>query len=217
MKVLALSDIHAAVGEVEDILHREQDHDLVLIAGDITDPSADDYAGAARTVLDMLDEEGGFVKAVPGNMDDERVLELLIEHRVNLHKNLFSMQDHEFVGFGGGRTPFDTPFEPADAERGEVLRQLLERATTERRVIVSHEPPADTGADVTSDGEHVGSEALRGIIDEEHVELVLSGHIHESRTVDEVAGTTVVNPGPVEEGRYAVLELDDGVDAELRG
>lgn len=219
MKVLALSDIHGAVDEVASILDREEDYDLVLVAGDITDVGEDDYRGTARDIVELLDEQGTFVKAVPGNMDDESVLELLIEHRVNLHKDLFSLQAYEFAGFGGGRTApgVETPFEPEDAERGEVLSQLLQRTKAERRAIVSHEPPKNTAADATSSGEHVGSEALRRLIAEEQLAFVLCGHIHEARTVDEVDGTVVVNPGPVTEGRYAVLELGEDVGVDLRG
>jgi len=111
----------------------------------------------------------------------------------------------------------DTPFEPDDSERGEVLEQLIGRRTAEKLAIVSHMPPRDTDADRLSSGEHVGSEALRDIIDEENISLVLCGHIHEARSLEEVNGTAVVNPGPVKEGSYAVLELEDGVNAELRG
>ncbi|MDY6768754.1 MAG: metallophosphoesterase [Candidatus Nanohaloarchaea archaeon] len=217
MKVLALSDIHGAVDNVEEILDRETGYDLVLVAGDITDTSADDYTGTAAEILELLNERAPMVKGVPGNMDDDRILELLIDNRVNLHKSMFSMQGYDIVGFGGGRTPFDTPFEPEDSERGSVLEQLLGRTTAARTAVVSHEPPHGTAADVTSDGDHVGSEALRRLMDDRDIDLVLSGHIHEARAIDTVAGTTVVNPGPVQEGRYAVLELGDGVDADLRG
>ncbi|MDY6773839.1 MAG: metallophosphoesterase family protein [Candidatus Nanohaloarchaea archaeon] len=218
MKVLALSDIHGAIGELENILNKEDDYDLILLLGDITDTSEDDYLGTAREAIELAGEGGRFVKAVPGNMDNEDVLEILIENRVNLHKNIFSLQDYDFVGFGGGRTPpgVETPFEPEDGERGEVLEQLIQRTKSDHRAVVSHEPPKETAADVAS-GEHVGSDSLRKLIGEEEIDLVLCGHIHESRTVDEVEGTTVVNPGPVKEGRYAVLELEDEIDVDLRG
>lgn len=217
MKVLVLSDIHGAVNEVESILNKEEEHGLILVAGDITDTSEDDYLGTAKEIVELLGESGRFVKAVPGNMDDEDILKLLIENRINLHKNIFSLQEHEFIGFGGGRTPdgVNTPFEPEDRERGEVLEQLLQRTQSDRRVVVSHEPPKGTSADVVS-GDHVGSESLRKLIGDEDIDLVICGHIHESRTVDEVDGTTVVNPGSVKEGRYAVLELGDELEIDLR-
>ncbi len=218
MRVLAVSDIHGDASSLESILRTESGFDLVLVAGDITDTSLDDYTGVAEDILERLDGHGSFVKAVPGNMDDDSILELLIRNRVNLHKNIFSMEEHDFAGFGGGRTPegVETPFEPEDGERGETLKQLLDRTRAERRVIVSHEPPRGTAADYTSSGEHVGSESLRRLIEDEDVELVVCGHIHEARSLDEVAGTTVVNPGPVNEGNYAVIDMEDGVEVDLR-
>ncbi len=237
MKILALSDIHGAVDNVRSILAREEDYDLVLVAGDITDIGLDDYTGTAREIVELLGAEAGFVKAVPGNMDNESVLELLIGNRVNLHRDLFSMGEYEFVGFGGstkseisldranassspsGQTApgVETPFEPADEERGAVLEQLLERTKAGNRAVVSHAPPHGTAADHTSSGDHVGSASLRKLIADEDIEFVLCGHIHESRTVDEVDGTVVVNPGPVKDGMYAVMEIGDGIGVELRG
>lgn len=218
MRILALSDIHGATDELEAVLRREQDYDLVLVAGDITDQGLDDPDGVAEGVLGMLDEQGTFVKAVPGNMDDDAVLKLLIGSRMNLHKDIFSMADLDFVGFGGGRTPGgNTAFEPDDGERGDVLRQLLERTTADRRVIVSHEPPANTRVAQTGGGADGGSAALRDLLQREEVALTVCGHIHEAHGEDRVGGTRVVNPGPVKQGRYATIDMEDGIDVELHG
>lgn len=214
MQVLVLSDIHGAVEPLQRILSRES-ADLILVLGDITDTGIDDYADRAQQILTLLDDQGTFVKAVPGNMDDETVLRLLIEHRMNLHKNIFSMEDYDFLGFGGGSSPFDTPFEPDDAERGDVLQQLLQRTTATHRAIISHQPPKHTGIDRTSEGTAAGSAALRDLIQQQDVDLVLSGHIHEARGQDELNGAVLVNPGPVKDGQYAVLQLADEIAVEL--
>lgn len=234
MQVLAVTDIHGAVDELEHILTREAgEYDLVLVAGDITDHSLDDYLERARTVLSVLDRQGTFVKAVPGNMDDERILKLLIETRVNLHRDLFSLGDYDFIGFGcsmksdsslhenapsspRGSTPFGTPFEPSDEERGTVLRTLLGRATAEHRVVVSHHPPLNTAIDRTADGEQVGSKALRQLIEQDSVDLVVSGHIHDGRGVDRLGETIMVNPGPVKDGNYAMITLEEDIDVTLK-
>jgi len=122
-----------------------------------------------------------------------------------------------FVGFGGGSTPFDTPFEPDDTERGDVLAALLDRTKSPYRAVVSHQPPKNTLIDRTEDGDQVGSDALRRLIEEEDIRVVFSGHIHEAAGVDRLGETYMVNPGPVQDGQYAVVELaEDGVDAELR-
>jgi Icc-related predicted phosphoesterase len=56
----------------------------------------------------------------------------------------------------------------------------------------------------------VGSSVIRTFIEREQPDLVLCGHIHESRGVDEIGETQIVNPGPVAEGHYAVVDVDDG-------
>lgn len=217
MKALVLSDIHGDTESLERILRSEPEHDMVLVLGDLTDAGLEDPQGAAEEVIELLNEYGSFVKAVPGNMDDETVLKLLIDNRINLHKQMCSMGDTDFVGFGGGETPFDTPFEPDDEERGEVLATLLDRTKAARRAIVSHQPPKNTAVDRTDDGTQAGSASLRRLLDDADVDLVLSGHIHEARGTDRIGDTLVVNPGPVNEGYYAVLEITDDITVELRG
>lgn len=218
MRILALSDIHGDVETLKRIVTRESDgYDLILVLGDITDASLDDYLGRAEEVVNVLDQQGTFVKAIPGNMDNEDVLKLLIDNRINLHKDMFSMQNHDFVGFGGGSTPFDTPFEPSDEERGQVLETLLQRTSSPRRVVVSHHPPKNTLIDRTADGEQVGSDALRNIIDNKDVHIVLSGHIHEAAGEEQLGDTVMVNPGAVQDGRYAILDVTaEEVSVELK-
>jgi Icc-related predicted phosphoesterase len=219
MRVLTLSDIHGDIDNLERILDREREtaYDLILVLGDITDIEHDDYVERARAIIELLDDQGTFVKAIPGNMDDERILELLINNRVNLHKDLFTMEHYDFIGFGGGSTPFDTPFEPDDAERGQVLRTLLQRTASPYRAIVSHHPPQDTLIDRTADGDQVGSPALRELIENEDVRIVFSGHIHEAAGKDRLGDTVMVNPGPVTEGKYAVVDMADDITVEFNG
>lgn len=216
MRVLTVSDIHGDVDTLKRILSKERDYDLILVLGDITDASLDDYEQRARDVLEVLDEQGKFVQAIPGNMDNESILEMLIENRINLHKNLFSMEDYDFVGFGGGSTPFDTPFEPDDEERGQVLSTILGRTKSKYRAVVSHHPPKNTRIDRTEDGEQVGSEAVRRLIEEEDIRIVFSGHIHEAAGKDRLGETWMVNPGPVQDGKYAVVELGEDIGIELK-
>jgi Icc-related predicted phosphoesterase len=217
MRVLTLSDIHGDVDTLERILNRETDYDLILVLGDITDISYDDYVERAQEIIELLDSQGTFVKAIPGNMDNEEILELLIQNRINLHKDMFTLQDYDFVGFGGGKTPFDTPFEPDDSERGQVLSTLLERTASPNRAVVSHHPPKNTRIDRTADGDQVGSDALRRLIEQEDIRIVFSGHIHEAAGEDRLGNTVMVNPGPVQEGKYAIVKMAEEIIVELKG
>jgi Icc-related predicted phosphoesterase len=66
MNILAIADIHGAVSQVRAVLAREEQFDLILIAGDLT------HCGSrkdAEAVLAPLRERGKPLFAVPGNMD----------------------------------------------------------------------------------------------------------------------------------------------------
>jgi uncharacterized protein len=91
-----------------------------------------------------------------------------------------------------------------DPERREptiaaALAGLAGRAGAEA-VYVLHSPPRDTACDCTAAGVHVGSRAVRALIERLQPPLVLSGHIHESPRVagawrDVIGRTAIVNPG----------------------
>jgi Icc-related predicted phosphoesterase len=216
MKLLLITDIHGDTEKLEKILDKAE-HEAVLCAGDLSDAREfDDYEGRLNQVLDLFDEQGVMTKAVPGNMDpEEECVRELIQRRMNIHKKIASFEDFEAVGFGGGITPFGTPFEPEGAEIKNALETLYDRMKADRKFGVIHQPPKNTELDI-ADGNHVGSEEVRELIEEKNFELVLTGHIHESRGRDEISGTEVVNPGPVMEGYYAVADTEGGLEVEMK-
>lgn len=216
MKVLLVTDIHGDTETLEKILDREE-FDAVLCGGDLSDANEfSDYAGRLDDVLEAFDRKEKLVKAVPGNMDpEEDCVRKLMETRMNLHKKIASLGNFEAVGFGGGQTPFGTPFEPSDEEIVNALETLYDRMTSDTKVAVIHQPPKDTPLDL-ADGDHVGSDGVRELIEERDFDLLLTGHIHESRGRTEIGGTLAVNPGPVMEGYYAVAEIEGGIEVEMK-
>ena len=216
MKVLLLTDIHGDAENLEKIIDRES-FDAVLCAGDIGDANEfEDYEGNLNDVLELLESSSGLVKGVPGNMDiEETCVRSLIDRKMNIHKKIASIDNFDVVGFGGGQTPFDTPFEPSGEEIKESVELLYERMSSGPKAGVIHQPPKDTGLDVV-DGEHVGSGKVRELVDENDFDFILTGHIHQSRGEDNVSDTLIVNPGPVKEGYYGLLEVDDGFSVELK-
>jgi len=56
---------------------------------------------------------------------------------------------------------------------------------------------------------HVGSREIRRFIEMGKPFLCITGHIHESRGVDEIGETRIVNPGAFKNGNYAVIEIDN--------
>jgi uncharacterized protein len=56
---------------------------------------------------------------------------------------------------------------------------------------------------------------VRTFIEREQPGLVLCGHIHESRALDQFDGTTIANPGPTAAGHYAIVETGDHLTVEF--
>ena len=130
---------------------------------------------------------------------------------VNLHGRKVVVGGHPFVGIGGANpTPFGTPFELSEEEIGSTLCDLMEPGA----FLVSHAPPRGY-VDAVLSGDHVGSIAVRQIIDDFEPPLVVCGHIHEARGVAHHGPTTIVNPGPAREGHRALIDVDDKMRVQL--
>jgi Icc-related predicted phosphoesterase len=87
-------------------------------------------------------------------------------------------------------TPWDWSFDLDEDEAARMLSGLREGA-----VLVVHSPPS--GHVDTSDGKHLGSEAVLRAIETKRPPLALCGHIHESWGTESTIGRTrVVNLGP---------------------
>jgi hypothetical protein len=94
------------------------------------------------------------------------------------------------------------------------LGRLLQKAKIEKTILVSHAPPKNTALDLTAANEHVGSDALRKLIEEKKPCLVLSSHVHEavkkSGTFKQKLGETIcMAPGNDHRNReVAVIEFN---------
>jgi Icc-related predicted phosphoesterase len=60
-----------------------------------------------------------------------------------------------------------------------------------------------------------GATVVRRIVEREQPDLVLCGHLHESRGLDEIGRTRIVNPGPTSSGHYAAVDVDGGLSIRL--
>jgi len=122
-------------------------------------------------------------------------------------------------------TPWDTPREEDEPLLKQRIESIIKQATApaERIVLGLHAPPYDTQLDVApkidwdtltvqgQDTAHVGSTAVREIIDQFQPLLSLHGHIHESRAAVRIGRTLAINPGSsYVEGTLSgcVVELD---------
>lgn len=122
-------------------------------------------------------------------------------------------------------TPWDTPREEEEAALKRRIQAVVAQATAapERLILGLHAPPYDTALDVApkidwetltiqgQDTAHVGSTAVREVIEEVQPVLSLHGHIHECRAAVRIGRTLALNPGSsYVEGTLAgcVIELE---------
>ena len=126
-------------------------------------------------------------------------------------------------------TPWNTPREMKESDLEKYLEKQISRLKDPSRSIFNiHPPPHNTHLDLapklTKDlkpvviagavqYEHVGSKAVRKVIEKYQPLIGLHGHIHESGGMDKINRTIVVNPGSeYSEGvlKGYIIEIDQG-------
>jgi len=202
-KILCVADIH---GDIQGLLRMREfaaSNEIgdAIILGDFSGHGAlKDRKQNEEDVINVLSIMSNFnLLVIPGNCDWESVLKIFDKHEVNLHRKVVAVGDVVLVGLGGsGPTPFGTPFELTEEYIYKELKSLLKKVRNKRVVLVLHCPPKDTACDMTGSGIHVGSSAVRQIVEEFQPSLVLCSHVHESAgKEDEIGKSRIVNIGPV--------------------
>lgn len=207
MKFIVASDIHHREKVIDWINTKgsELAVDGVIVLGDITQFGPPDWAGEFFDRLEFP------AYAIPGNCDPPATLKWIEEKAISLHAKKVTIGDKIFIGLGGSNpTIFDTPNEMTEDE----IRSLLEPLMEERAIMVTHAPPLGIN-DQTMDGRHVGSRALRELVDRFPPTVYLSGHVHEARGITEIAGSKYMNPGPAKDGYLGLLEMNDTIEVRL--
>jgi len=111
----------------------------------------------------------------------------------------------------------NTPYEISETEIARVLRRLAGCRRCPLEDFVPHAPPRGTTLDRILIGKHVGSVAVREFVELHQPDVLVCGHIHESRGVDSLGKTQMVNCGAAARGYYAVIELAETVKIQLCG
>jgi uncharacterized protein len=214
MRILGMTDIHGARKRVEDVLRKEPEISMLLLAGDLT------TNGSAKDAHAAID---GFIAlcpvayAVAGNMDPLPVEQALAGRGLSLDARGVIQGDLGLFGLSGApHSPMLTPNEYSEEELADRLEAGWAMVQHARwKVLVSHAPPLDTAVDRLADGRHVGSTAVREFCLRRQPDVVLCGHIHESRGTDRLGRTLLVNPGPGHDGAYCIMTVDPAVTVTL--
>ena len=193
MRIMGFTDPHGKLINFNKVLRYKPD--VILISGDIT------HFGRDLKIIDLLKSVNEHVKVltVPGNCDTKEAIEKLNKYNLNIDEKCNEINGIKFVGIGGSnRTPFNTPNEYTEEE---VYNKLINLVKNLKNIfLVSHAPPYNTMADIVDLDKdiHVGSKSIRKIIEDfnSNIRFCACGHIHESRCIDKIGNTIVVNPSP---------------------
>ena len=214
MKILVISDAHGSVENIEKLSEQFKAADLVLFGGDF---AKFNHAETGKPTLEALRKKHESVFAVLGNCDEPEFIEELEDADINVQKSMTFTDGLVIAGSGGGsKFSGDTPFERTEEELAgdfDVISSSIEQIADKdgkcsSLVLIMHNPPKDTKADLIPAGVHVGSQLLRDFIEKTQPLLVVTGHIHESAGIDRIGESTVINPGALFEGKYALVEIE---------
>lgn len=218
MKIVAFGDIHMTTPEAAKIPGITE-ADLIVLTGDLTN------FGGAKEVKGVLDEVlqlNPNVLAQFGNLDRPEVNEYLEQLGLNLHGQAHLVNKEVcLIGVGGSNyTPFHTPSEFSEPElqaigdrafqQGGDYTSLGQQLHNRKipQIFVSHVPPHNTLVDRLHNGKHVGSKAIRSIIEHYQPDLCVTGHIHEARGKDTLGKTQIYNPGMLRQDGWLIIHVN---------
>ena len=213
MKILVLSDLHANnenVGKLEDQFAKA---DAVIFAGDFAECFKPE---TGKEALNTLCTKHDTIFAVLGNCDEPEFIEELEDRDICVEKTLVFHEGLAVAGSGGGT--YFTGKTANEREEAEILsdfnivknsvEQTGDESLWKSLILISHNPPKDTKCDAVNAELHAGSQMFTDFIKENQPLAVVCGHIHEGKAVDKIGDTVVINPGPLQEGNYAWLEVE---------
>ena len=213
MKVLCITDLHGDSQSLDAILADAGPVDLVLLGGDLTNFGT---PNAAESLVRHVQQSGTQVLAVAGNCDSEAIDQRLVELGVSLFGRGAAWDNVGFHGVSAMPPWHGSMYELTERQIADALQQGdAQLPLLDHRVLLTHPPPHNTRLDVTRQGQHVGSTSVRDFIDRRQPSLVVCGHIHEARGIDQLGATRMVNCGPAYRGNYALAEINAELQIEL--
>ena len=200
MKILAVADIHGDLKKLYTLINNlKEKPDIVVVAGDLTPFGTKDLVPKIKSALDKT---APYVFMIPGNEDPKDVRKEMDKLKIDMHNKSKKIGDTTLVGFEGERW-----LEEGNQVFGvyDPVHKILKKIKG-KTILISHVPPFETKADILWTGRHVGSPFLKSLVEDYQPDLVICGHIHESRCVDKVGKTKIVNTGALSEGYAAWID-----------
>ena len=216
MKLLLISDLHGNVDNLQKLDGEIKSAAAVLFAGDF---SKFQKPETGLPCAEKMRELCPNLFAVLGNCDEPELLESIEKLDISVQRSLASFEGLVIAGSGGGskftgETPNERDEEDLQTDFDVIKNSgLQEEGQWSNLIVVSHNPPKAQTVDSPAAGVHAGSQIFTDFIEQTKPLAVLCGHIHEGCGVEKIGQTVVVNPGPLCEGKYAVMEVEKSGDA----
>ena len=190
MKIMAFSDLHLARSQAEKLVAASAQADLVIGAGDFCN-----MRQGLDEAMDLLDAITAPFVVVPGNAESDDELRTAARPGITvLHGTGTEIGGLHLFGLGYG-VPV-TPFGSWSCDLSETQANDMLAGCDTADILILHSPPKGV-ADVTSEGQSVGSTAIRDAIARNQPRLAVCGHIHDSWGQSGTIGATqVINLGP---------------------
>ena len=205
---LVISDLHGNTEVLDKLDDEFKNADAVLFAGDFTKFGDE---STARPALEKLSKKHDNIFSVIGNCDAPDFLPEVEAKGISVQKALVNFEGLFITGSGGGsKFTGETANERTDEELYSDLSLITQEAPSEwnNLIAIMHNPPKDTECDKVAPEVHVGSALLKKFIDDYKPLAVITGHIHESAAVCKAGNTTVINPGALLDGKYAIMQAE---------
>jgi Icc-related predicted phosphoesterase len=207
MRLLVVSDVHDKVSNFQKIASfLKNEIDATIVAGDLT--YFKPFEHGVKVLRTMRDFTGRPVYFVAGNCDSPRLLTWDGEKDIiNLHRRFIRLGSNYVYGIGGGNiSPFNTLIEWSEDE----LKSMLPTGNSqvcEKLVMVTHTPIYQFFDE--AHGSNIGSISFYNFLRECAPLAWITGHVHEHSGVLKYGGTTIIHPGPLMKGYYAIVDLGD--------
>ena len=216
MKILVFGDIHEHIDKIAWI-DGISNASCLIISGDLTNVGGIERA---KRIIDYIKLYNPVIYAQAGNFDKKEVETFLREEGISLHGNGFMEEHIGIFGVGGSnKTPFGTPNELDEKEIAFFITQGYEKVKdAPLKLFICHAPPFNTPLDMVTNGQHVGSKAVRSFIEDYQPDLCVTGHIHEGKGEFRIGRTLILNPGPLKNGGYVEIISDtNSIQGTLKG
>jgi uncharacterized protein len=205
MQIIALPDLHEDLADLAQIADVLRGADLVLLPGDTCN-------GKSRmvSVLEQILSYNAQALAIPGNWENEAVVQEFEQRGINLHLKVVERDGIAFMGVGYSLPLYHAGEKHSEGDFAAYLANTADLLPDGKPfVLVVHEPPAGTLNMRT-----FGSHSIRTFIEQRQPMFCFCGHVHEAVGIDRVGQTQIVNPGPLYQGRYAWAKITPQ-DAEV--